>query len=75
MYFIDVISDFVNRSWSQLAFIGVSFLFIGILIILVPEILIAFIASIFFILGFSLLIWAWRLRKLYSKPYRIKINI
>jgi uncharacterized membrane protein len=74
-FIIDAMSEFVNRSWTHLGFLGISFLFIGLLIVLVPKILIAFIATIFFILGIFLLIWARRLRKFHDKSYRIKINI
>jgi hypothetical protein len=49
---IDAMSDFLNRSWTQLAFTGISLLFIGLLIVLVPEILIVFIASIFLLWDF-----------------------
>ncbi|GAB4377918.1 MAG: hypothetical protein Kow0042_26250 [Calditrichia bacterium] len=72
---------FLNDSWAMmrqnvLAIImfGVFFLLIGMLILFVPEIIIAFIASIFFFIGGMLIYWGWRARKYLKETQRIKIN-
>lgn len=54
---------------------GVLLLLIGLLIILVPEILVAFIASLFFMGGAFLLYWGWQARKLSQKRSYVRINV
>jgi len=74
----DFLFDFFNpgrvQNWIYLMVIGAIFLLTGILIVLVPEILVAFIASIFFVIGFSFLYIGWKLKKSQDRVYRVKIN-
>ncbi len=65
---------FDQNIWLQLFSIGVILILTGLLIILVPEILIAFIASIFFLLGGALIYFAFRLRRERKKSIKIKID-
>ena len=60
--------------WLQLFSLGIILVLTGLLIVLVPEILIAFIASIFFLLGGVLIYWAFRLRRERKKSIKIKID-
>lgn len=54
---------------------GVISILTGLLIILVPEILVAFVASLFFILGITLIGLSWILRKMRKDLVYVKINI
>ena len=75
---IDFLFGFFNsyrdQNWIYLMITGAVFLLTGILIVLVPEILVAFIASIFFVVGFSFLYIGWKLKKSQDKAYRANIN-
>lgn len=64
-----------QRSWSVLILGGLISILLGLLIIVVPEILIAFIASLFFIAGAGLLFWGWTIRKFQKKSDHITIHI
>ncbi len=73
-FFFDSQDEFFRRHWNSLISTGIIFLLIGLLIVLVPEILVAFVASIFFLIGGFLLFLGWKIRKELknSSPY---INI
>jgi uncharacterized membrane protein HdeD (DUF308 family) len=64
-----------NRSWLQPLFYGIATILIGLIMILLPEILIAFIASLFFIGGITLLYIAYKIRQLQKYNYEIRINL
>ena len=68
----DEISD---NNWISVFFLGISFLFIGLLILLVPEILIVFITSIFFLIGGFFIYISWKIKEALNKTHHIKINI
>ena len=67
-------SIFDDSIWIQLLSVGIIFILTGLLIILVPEILIAFIASIFFLIGGMLTYFAIKLRKESKRSFKIKID-
>lgn len=74
-FFTDIFysgQDFIS---SNLFIAGIFSLLIGTVIILVPEILIAFIASVFWIAGLGAIYWSWRIKKNQSNSYEIKINL
>ncbi|MFZ0390835.1 MAG: hypothetical protein WAN36_10295 [Calditrichia bacterium] len=50
-------------------------MFIGVVILLVPEILVAFVASVFLLGGSALLFLGWKMRKFFNRAQRIKIRI
>jgi hypothetical protein len=62
-----------NRS-GGLSFSGILLILIGLTIIIFPEILIAFIASLFMGGGAILLYFGWKLRKLQKNVIEININ-
>ncbi len=64
-----------NFAAGNLLLAGIVSLLTGFLIILVPEILIAFIASIFLLIGSALIYWSWKIKKQSNNPYEIKIKI
>jgi uncharacterized membrane protein HdeD (DUF308 family) len=59
---------------SGLLLSGFLLLFIGLVILVFPEILIAFIASIFIVGGLLSLYFGWKLRKEKANYHRIEIN-
>ena len=63
-----------DNSSSGIIFSGVLFLLIGLTILLFPEILIIFIASLFITGGTVILYFGWKLRKIQRNFYEIKIN-
>lgn len=67
-------TDIFQRNSTALISIGIVAVLIGLIIVLVPEILIAFIASIFFMIGFSLIYLGWRIRKEAKNEYDINID-
>ncbi len=62
-FFLNSNNEFLREHGNSLMSAGVIFLLIGLLIVLVPEILVAFIASIFFVIGGFLLYLGWKIRK------------
>ena len=54
---------------------GILLFLLGLVILLVPEILIAFIASIFFLLGTTVAVIGWQLRRSYKDAQGIRIKI
>lgn len=52
-----------HQEWKLLLGFGLLVLLLGMLILVFPEILVAFIASLFFIAGISIISLAWSLRK------------
>jgi hypothetical protein len=74
-FFTDIFSGRWDFLSGNLLGAGIFSLLIGTVIILVPEILIAFIASIFWIAGLGAIYWSWQIRKSRNQPYEIKINL
>ena len=74
-FYSNTFSILSNRSWIQPLFYGVIIILIGLAIILLPEILIAFIASLFFIGGLTLLYIAYKIRQFQKYNYEIRINL
>jgi len=73
--FMNTFSTPGQRLWSGFILGGLISILLGLLIILVPEILIAFIASVFFIAGAGLLFWGWTIRKVQNRTDQITIHI
>ncbi len=75
MFFTEWLSSHFSAPWRMLLILGLLFILIGVVIILVPEILIAFIASIFLLVGIYILLLAWEVRRhektLFHSRYRI----
>lgn len=74
-FVLDTFDDYANKDWLSLIIYGISFLLIGLIIVLVPEILVAFIASIFFFIGLVLLYMGWKWKKLHQKKQKVRIKI
>lgn len=73
--FMNTFDIFAVRNWLTPLFYGLSFIFLGIIIMLVPEILVAFIASIFLLIGGFLLFIAYKTSKSQKNSDHIKIHI
>ena len=52
-----------NMGWKLLMLTGFSFILFGLFIVLVPEILVALIAGLFFFIGVTIMINGWHFRK------------
>jgi len=63
-----------NNNWIFYLLQGLLVALTGIVILVFPEILIAFIAMVFFIVGFLLIAFALHHRRRRHKFYEIKIN-
>ena len=74
-FFLHTMHPSDYRLWIGFIFAGLISILIGLLIIMVPEILIAFIASLFFLTGTALLIWGWTIRKAQNRSDQITIHI
>ncbi|MCC6219731.1 MAG: hypothetical protein IT291_00660 [Deltaproteobacteria bacterium] len=57
-----------NSAWRIPFSIGLFLVFLGVLIIAVPELLVAMLATVIIFSGFSLIILGLRLRKIEKKP-------
>lgn len=73
--FLNIFGVTQDQSWRFFILTGVSSFLIGVLILFVPEILVAFIASIFFIIGTSLIFAGWKIRKMFRESQSIRIEI
>jgi uncharacterized membrane protein HdeD (DUF308 family) len=74
-FYSNTFSILSNRSWLQPFTHGIITILIGLTIILLPEILIAFVASLFFIGGLTLLYIAYKIRQFQKYNYEIRINL
>lgn len=54
---------------------GLILVLVGLIILFFPEILVAFIASIFLLIGFSVIVFAFHIKKYNRKYQRVEINI
>lgn len=63
-----------NNHWLFYLIQGLLIALMGVIILMFPEILIAFVAMIFFIAGFLLIALAVHLRRRRHKLYEVKIN-
>ncbi|NOX36949.1 MAG: hypothetical protein GXO78_05370 [Calditrichaeota bacterium] len=63
-----------DRAWWNYFITGLFFILAGIVIILVPEILVALIASAFIVVGLVILVVAWQIRRLHKPFRRIRIE-
>ncbi len=69
-YFIDTVYSLLNKNSKNFIVIGIIFLFIGFMILFIPEILIIFISALFLFTGLFLLYLVWRIRKFQEHNYR-----
>ena len=74
-FYPNIFNSFSSRSWSHLLILGVLMILIGLTIIILPEILIAFVASIFFMGGILFFYLAYKIHQIQKYNYEIKINI
>jgi len=74
-FFLNTMQTPDHRLWTGFIFAGLVSILVGFLIIMVPEILIAFIATLFFLAGTGLLIWGWTIRKAQNRSDHITIHI
>ncbi len=72
--FVNRFTDIFDHSWLQFMGNGIILFLIGLLIILVPEILVAFVASIFLLLGGLFFYLGWKIKKAEQNVQRIKIK-
>ena len=64
-----------NNHWLFYLIQGLLIALMGIIILLFPEILIAFIAMIFFVAGFLLIALSLHIRRRSQRLYEVKINL
>jgi hypothetical protein len=74
-FFINSVRPTTIRGATGLITAGLVLIFLGLLIIFVPEILVAFIAFLFITTGFALFGWGLNIRKLQNQFQQVKINI
>lgn len=72
--FITILRDEFGFRWESLMVQAGLLIFSAILIILVPEILVALIAGFLLFLGLSLFTIAWKLRKMERNYHHIRID-
>ena len=73
----DLFADELSGIWKVSLFQGLLFILLGILILMVPQLLAAMVASFFIVLGVTFLTFAWKSRKFqrnYDKRFRIEIR-
>ncbi len=63
-----------NRIWEPLIMMGVLITLSGLLVIFVPQILVAFAAFILLAVGLSVLFFGWKIKRLARKSQQIEIN-
>ena len=73
-YFFSNLNFATENRGGGLSLSGILLILIGLTIIIFPEILIAFIASLFIAGGAILLYFGWKLRKLQKNIREININ-
>ena len=59
-----------KRIWKRSLAAGLIMIGLSVLILLVPELLVAMVASVFMLIGTLLLVSAWHLRKASARPRR-----
>lgn len=74
-FFVNSIHPGFQSNWPGLIGFGIMSLLIGILIVLVPEILVAFIASLFLIIGIFSIFLGWKIRNIFKERQEIRIKI
>ena len=74
-FFINTFNPTYIKQATGLIIAGLVSIFLGLLIIFVPEILIAFIAFLFIATGFALFGWGLNVRRLQNQFQQVKINI
>jgi len=74
-FFINNFNPNKIKHGSGLIYSGLISIFLGLLVIFVPEILIAFIAFIFISSGLALFGWGINIRRLQNQFQHVKINI
>ena len=74
-FFINTINPNTIKQGRGLIFSGLLSIFLGLLVIFVPEILVAFVAFIFIISGLALFGWGLNIKRLQNQVQQVKINI
>lgn len=74
-YIYDFFLKNEKNSWLFYLTQGLLIILIGLIILFFPEILVTFIATIFFIIGFLVIAFALHIRKSNRKFQSIRINI
>jgi len=69
-----IFNDEFESVWWNYLTVGLLFFLAGVVIILVPEILIALIASVFLLIGLFFVFIALQVRKMQKRLRRIKIH-
>lgn len=64
-----------KNDWLFYLIQGLLLVLFGLIILFYPEILVAFIASIFFLAGIFVIGFAFRIRKNYQRYQSVKLNI
>ncbi len=65
----------LERNKMSMIFLGVLFLLTGFLIMVLPEILVAFVASVFLVGGSGFIYLAWKINRIQKNRQRIKVDI
>lgn len=63
----------INTAGRGILFFGLALMFTGLIVLVVPEILIAFVAACFFLAGGALAIVGWQVRR--QDKHTIRIHI
>ncbi|MGH1361948.1 MAG: hypothetical protein ACRBF0_00235 [Calditrichia bacterium] len=66
-------NETINTAGRGVLLFGLALMFTGLVVWLVPEILVAFIAACFFLAGGALAIFGWQLRR--QNKHNIRIHI
>lgn len=73
----DICADALSGGWKVGFFQGMMLILLGILILLIPQLLVAMVAAIFILLGVSFLGFAWTYKKFrddYDNRFRVEID-
>jgi len=65
----DIFANELSGVWKVSLFQGIMLILLGILILLIPQLLIAMVATIFILLGVSFLGFAWKYKKFQDNYY------
>ncbi len=63
-----------EQSWWNYLLTGLFFILAGIVIILVPQILVALVASVLIVIGLVIVFFAWQLRNIHRSHRKIRIE-